>query len=740
MDGSDFPICVLFADCQGGRERKKGSAAIMKRAGQQWDVKAGLRIAGAFSFLLSCGRASLLPFLTLYLRHLGLTAAMAGIVMATRQLVTLAWGPASAYLARRHNRRRMAVVVSLLCSAGAALIFPFIPPAPGSEMATRERCNATQLWATAGDSGSAAENFTSTFIGVPKFTFKIFQGATLSPTNESKVLVDLSNKGEAVSSNGVNTSNVLTPRKTTTMPTSIGDTPTAVLMSVVKNTEPVSNEVDTTPALAQGSKHVAGLVPVNKTVEHSSNRGKAVAKPVPASKASKHPPTRGDGGHQASRETKSHVPPSGSTGSEEQGVVGIGVSDITSSPPPPPPSRKIRASGRGAKRKQQEEEEEEEMREVEAARYEFLGSLKVMDAQHQLFFLVLLALSLWEGAVAPLERSVDDGLYEYLDFVDAAERHRTTQAWGLLGAAGGACGAGLLVGGLGLDCFTTRQGSAHFYAYALLMAIAVPVAVYLPMYLNRKRGPPGRGLKAFRQVRGDTRAILCAVTAFLAGAATSAVDDFLLWQMEDHGSGEMQMAVALGAALLSQAVFHLAATTWPSRFLSRGWLVSAGTTSLGLQCLYYAFLWSSWSVLPAQALSFLSTGALWWSVEFQCEGVATPGTERHVRGIVRHLAAGMGAGLGSLAAGFTMDRFGAPIMFQGAATILLLWGLGLPFVMSRLPQRRRINYSRLLTADASERSESDSDQEQENDWLVKAMQNDKSTSSSSNNNNNGKIW
>ncbi|KAJ8253998.1 hypothetical protein COCON_G00206100, partial [Conger conger] len=101
----------------------------MMRSNGQWDVKAASAHAGLFHFLYSCGRACLLPFLTLYLRYLGLTATMTGIAMATRCLVTLAWGPVSSLLAKRYNRRRAVVMGSLLGSAAIALLLLLLPPA-----------------------------------------------------------------------------------------------------------------------------------------------------------------------------------------------------------------------------------------------------------------------------------------------------------------------------------------------------------------------------------------------------------------------------------------------------------------------------------------------------------------------------------------------------------------------------------------------------------------------------------
>ncbi|XP_064171399.1 major facilitator superfamily domain-containing protein 6-like [Anguilla rostrata] len=616
----------------------------MRRSDGQWDVRAASAHAGLFHFLWSCGRACLLPFLTLYLRRLGLTAAMVGIAMATRWLIALAWGPAASLLAARYDRRRAVVLGSLLCSAAVAPLLLLLPPADAAAAAAAAAeaagrgCNATRLWGDADDA----------------------TGTNLDPGRPGN----------------------FTHAPTMSRPVSLG------------------------PGGSSATASEAGARSGSNRSEDSRRVSEGPRKPV--------------------------------SSSGEHKVAFSGRNGFYS----PVPERRVRSAGRGSKQgleaeKEKEKEKEEEEEEEEEARSEFLGSLKVMDAQHQLFFLVLIGVALWEGMAAPLERTVDDGLYEYLDFVDAADRHGSARLWGLLGASGGTFGAGLLVAGLG--CTTVGRlpsGSAHFFAYALLTALAVPAATFLPAVTpgSRKRAPAGRALKALRQVRRDPAAALCATTAFLAGAASSAVADFLLWQMQDQGSGELQMGVALGAALLSQVLFLALVAPRAARFLSHGAAAAAGAAALGLQCLYYSFLWSPWAALPAQALSCLSAGALWWAVEAQCEGAATPGTERWARAVARELAGGLGAALGSLAAGFTVDRFGAAVLFRGAAAVLLLWGLALPVVLSRLPRQRRINYSRLLAADgeAGEQSESGSDPEPEGDWLVRAMQDDRSA----NNNNN----
>uniref|UniRef100_A0A3Q0SYA6 Major facilitator superfamily domain containing 6-like n=1 Tax=Amphilophus citrinellus TaxID=61819 RepID=A0A3Q0SYA6_AMPCI len=361
----------------------------------------------------------------------------------------------------------------------------------------------------------------------------------------------------------------------------------------------------------------------------------------------------------------------------------------------------------------------------------FLSSLNTMDAQHQLFFLILIIMCVWEAVSAPLEWNVDDGLYEYLDFADASDHYGSTRVWGVLGAACGVGGTGLLVSQLRcLIAAQTPRSVVHFYCYAGLAFLVFPLAISLPLYLNKKRDRTSRLLKAVQLVRGSPRALLCAFTTLLVGVANSAVDNFLLWQMQDHGSSELHMGLSLALALLSQAAFPLMAGR-VSKLLSPGRILAVGAASLGLQCFYYSFLWGAWAALPAQVLNCFSSGAIWWAVKLQCEDVATLAAERSV-GRVYSLSIHLGSGLGSFAGGFVAQSIGLTWLFRGVAMGLMVWSACLPLLQWKAPHQRRINYSRLLAADASEASDSES--EQERDWLDKAMENDRS-----NNNNERRV-
>uniref|UniRef100_A0A8C3UUP8 MF6LB protein n=1 Tax=Catharus ustulatus TaxID=91951 RepID=A0A8C3UUP8_CATUS len=133
---------------------------------------------------------------------------------------------------------------------------------------------------------------------------------------------------------------------------------------------------------------------------------------------------------------------------------------------------------------------------------------------------------------------------------------------------------------------------------------------------------------------------------------------------------------------------------------------------------YGALNSTPWAALPVQALAGLSSGALRWRLQGTVGDIATPGTERALHALLGGLCAG-GAGLGSFGGGFVVQRFGLAVLFQASCVGLGLWILFIVIVQSRLPRQRKINYSRLLAADSSEMS--DSEEENEKDWLVKAM-------------------
>ncbi|KAM4033704.1 major facilitator superfamily domain-containing protein 6-like isoform 1-T3 [Anomaloglossus baeobatrachus] len=346
----------------------------------------------------------------------------------------------------------------------------------------------------------------------------------------------------------------------------------------------------------------------------------------------------------------------------------------------------------------------------------------LLDNEHRIFLIVLGMVMVWSIFTAPLKWTTDDSLYEYLDFVDATDRHGKVWIWSHMGACIGSCAVVLLTENLG--CFLTADIPRiylHFYGYSAFMFITMFLATFYPIHVSKKTEHPNKTMKALGLIGSDGQVILLTITVFLTGAIWSTAHNFLFWQMQDVGSTGLYMGISVSLAIFSEVVLHFFRGKM-LRALSLKWTVVTGLGCLALQMVYYSFLWTPWAVLPIQVLSAFSNGALVWAVNAQANDVATPGTERALQLVLHCLSHDCGASLGSFASGFIISSFSLPILFQACSVTLLLWIFLFLLVHPRLPHIKKINYSRLLAADNSDMSDSDDDQER--DWLVKAMKDD----------------
>nr|XP_033816580.1 major facilitator superfamily domain-containing protein 6-like isoform X2 [Geotrypetes seraphini] len=360
---------------------------------------------------------------------------------------------------------------------------------------------------------------------------------------------------------------------------------------------------------------------------------------------------------------------------------------------------------------------------VQDVNFEVLEDMTFLEGEHKTFLMVLGAVVLWELLASPVEWTADDGLYEYLDFVDAADRHGRLWIWAYLGASGGACGISILVDQL--NCFFSvkiPRMAVHFYGYAVFITIALLMSIFYPIHVSKKTEHINKTVKAMGLIGSDGRSILFAVTVFLTGAVGSTAHNFLFWQMQDKGSSELFMGASVAVALTAEILLYVFKNKI-LRTLSNSWIVALSLSCLSLQFLYYSFLWTSWAVLPIQILSAFSNGALWWAVNASADDIATPGTERALQMVLHGISYGCGASLGSFASGFIVSTFSLMVLYRACSLTVLLWLLLFLAVQSRLPRQKRINYSRLLAADNSDLSDSD---DQEKDWLVKAMKDENS--------------
>ncbi|NXI46373.1 MF6LB protein, partial [Galbula dea] len=591
----------------------------------QWDVGRALALSGLFRVLQGAGRACAAPFLTLYLRQLGLSAPLVGFVAGAQHLAAALWAPFCSRCPKSHKKRRLLVASSLLGSAAVSLLLTLIPSI-GRDVGFKY-CNSSQQ---SGDQGA------TTVVSAPG-------------TSSSSVL----------STGAVTNAKALSKESMET---------TAGILTT-------SRKPTLTSSAFQGLFGLTGMLE-GKGVGKASSLGSPAAIDLADS-----------------AEESLYVTESNELSLFTATLPTVGGAHL---------------SGNLSDRQN----------DTQDVSFEAVPSI-FQDRESEIFLMVLSAVVVWELLATSLERMVDESLYEYLDFVDATDRYGRLWLWSYLGASVGACSIAVVVDRL--NCFlgsTVTLLAVHFYGYALLITLSVLVSVFLPIHVPKKTNHFNKTSKALVLLRSNGRGILYTVTVFLTGAAGSAVHNFLFWQMQDRGSSELYMGLWVAVGLLAEMLLYFFKGKLLRTF-SKSRIVAVSLSFLAVQLLCYSFLWTVWSVLLIQVLSAFSSGALWWVVNMTADDIATPGMERSLRAVLQGLCHGGGAGLGSFAGGFVVKHFGLAALYRMGCLGLVLWLCLFLIVQSKLPEQKKINYSRLLAADSSDVS--DTEEENKRDWLVRAM-------------------
>ncbi|XP_078081562.1 major facilitator superfamily domain-containing protein 6-like [Mustelus asterias] len=632
----------------------------MKR-NKQWNVSKALALASLYHFLHCAATACVIPFLTIYFRQLGLTAPFVGIIMGAKYFISLLCTPFWSYCAGRHNKRRILVLGALLSSLGAGLLLTLIPAV--DKEVEYKFCN---------DSMYAKNSWNQNIKPEDKDHFGDFQVNKIAHTILPKVV------------NGVSPSH---PSSTlhTKMKENLQLLTTSELSTATKppnKTEPSTTASSKFSTLSQdvGSAHTAN--------DRHSKRHLFL-------------PIEDSGQARTLGKVAKHLP-----------VARNKTSDVYPST----------VKSQVIKRNIALETGSDDRKEKQHVKTEPNHSFKILDNQHQTFVLILLAISLWEVLASAQDWVADDGLYDYLDFVDSVDRYGKQWIWGYIGRAGAAFSIGILVDRL--NCFLnahTSRIAVHFYSYAALITLTLLVGVFYPIHTAKKNDMVNYVIKGLHLLGSDGRAILYAITVFITGAIGSTINNFLFWQMQNKGSSEAFMGTAIAIGFIVEAVLFLFKDR-VLRILSLSGTVIFGLICLAAQLLYYSFLWSSWAVLPIQVLNAFSNCALWWAVWSQCNDLATPGVERTLHKIYHGLSFGLGASFGSFCSGFIVNSFGIERLYQACSATAMLWAVVFLIAQSKIPRQKRLNYSRLLAADTSDMS--DSDDEQDKDWLVTALKNE----------------
>ncbi|XP_036250721.1 major facilitator superfamily domain-containing protein 6-like [Molothrus ater] len=675
----------------------------------RWDVGRALALAALFRGLQGAGRGCAEPFLPLYLRLLGLPAPLVGAAAGARLLAALA---VPLCCPRGRAGRRLLLLGSALGSAGASLALTLIPPAgdTGHSGCSLQLGLPGALPAPLPSALPSAlpSPVPSPVPGpVPSPVLSPVPDPVPSPVPSSVPSPVPGPVPGPVPSPGRSSDGALNPSALPHTRAVPGRAGTAAAEVVAASREPAPASASsqallgTAGALQERGRGPGEGDPKGKgSLDGPSGptvKGVDQQTPEPGGPASYSPPSPG---------LQEETPDSAATNPADNAEESL---NATESNEPALFKTALPAVG-GA-------HVSENLSDSRDAILEAVQSTS-QDTEYRVFLMVLGAVVLWELLATSLEWAMDESVYEYLDLVDATDRHGRLWPWGCVGAAAGACGVSVLVEQLHCSLGgSVPRLAVHFYAYAVLVVLSLTVSVSFPSHAPRRSARAPGLPKALSLLRGHGRALLLAATLFLVGAASSASHSFLPWQLQDQGSSELLLGLWVALGPLAELALHPLGPRL-LRALPGGGAEALGLGALAAQLLSYSLLRVPWAALPLQALSGLGSGALRWHMQGTVRDAAAPGTERALLALLRALGTA-GAGLGSLGAGFVVQHLGLPVLLQASCVGLGVWTLFFLIVRSRLPRQRKINYSRLLAADSSEGS--DSEEEDEKDWLVKAM-------------------
>ncbi|XP_052664416.1 major facilitator superfamily domain-containing protein 6-like [Harpia harpyja] len=464
---------------------------------EQWDVGRALALSGLFRLLQGAGKACAAPFLTLYLRHLGLPAPLVGVVAGAKHLAAALWAPLCSRCPKGRRKRRLLVAGSLLGSAGASLLLTLIPPAGGD--AGYKYCNASQQ---PGDRGAA-----TTAAGLGTSSYGVLSASAIT------------NAKAGSKETTKTTADVLMASRKPTLTSSAFQG----LFGLTDRLEKKGRGV------GEGDTKTDGYL-VGPSIWTTSVKAVNWETREPEMLSSYRPPLRG-----LKKETSSLGPAAVDLADNaEESPYAIESNELSLFKTTLPTVGDAYVSGNLSDHRK------------DAQDFSFKAVQNIFqDREHQIFLMVLGAVVLWELLATSLEWTVDESLYEFLDFVDATDRYGKLWIWNYLGASVGACSIAVFVDQL--NCFLSSiitRLAVHFYGYALLITLSLLVSVFFPIHVPKKTDRVNKTTKALALLWSDGRAILYTITIFFTGVGGSAVHNFLFWQMQDRGSKDEIVSMA----------------------------------------------------------------------------------------------------------------------------------------------------------------------------------------------------
>ncbi|XP_060587667.1 major facilitator superfamily domain-containing protein 6-like protein B [Ruditapes philippinarum] len=653
-------------------------------------------LCNLFNFLLAASKACLIPFLTIYLKRLGLSATQTGLAIGTKTLVGLVFAPLWSKCSVRCGRRRCVLMFSILIMSTTYLSLTAVPSMDDEAFALQcastksETINVSQIADKVDKQTTAKPAITSVTL-YPNASFEKTGASVATPVANNVSFETVTNPVSGESNASEKVGNTVTEAK---------DIDTTVASFKSTTVEPTNAEEtsDDDEKIEQLLREILEAVGVRerKLQELDENEMMKLITDLIST----------DAGLKLFNKAIKTLPV------EDQELLG-GLST----------RRKRAADDDEAANTDKETDESTEssfqaFKETLAKKFSEIRE-HIRVTENEMFVVVLVILMIGESLCCPIEKIADDGWFEFLESIDDMEKYGMQRIWSTFAYILVPVIVALIIDNTNcLFGLSVHPFMLHFYLFAGFLGLTFLVAFFYPMVTSEKYKYASKVMKGVRVVCCNMRNLMFTITLLIMGIIYASYYNFLFWLLFDMGSKEITFGVCIMIAALSEIPMLLFNDKLIKKIGSGG-VVTLSLLILSARCLYYSFLPTPWAVIPAEVTHAFTHTAMWWAVLSSPSFNTSPALSRSIRSILSSVYFGLGFAFGSVISGVIYDTYGPAVLFQAGSVLSVGWFpiLCLGVRCCKEKDRSHVKYTRLLNSDDA----SDDSDSVEDDWLEHAL-------------------
>ncbi len=670
------------------------SGKMAKLQEDRVNVERAMFMAHTFHFLLSAGKACLLPFLTIYFRLLGLTATQVGLIFAAQAFMKFWCAPLWSSCAKQCRKKKFVLMFSTFVLLSSVLLLSLAPPVDPDNSPLYCRTNLKNSSNLESDEHENLNPSNASDLNPPAPAVN----PSLETSTESQNATDSAKTTPIVDEIDKEVNDMIDENKKLSTTTVTQKVTTTTEAKLVHSTTTTTQSPSSTTTASIDTQYVYDLL--EKLGLDINDMSEEDLKQLLESQISEEDNQDEDEYHYDDND-KDENGYNYDWDKWNTGHRGMGGGN--------------RGMG-GGRTKRHADSESESAKTWTSTISGYRDEL--FKEKNKTFAFILALLIVAEFFAAPAEKLADDCWFEYLDILDVLEKYSQHRIWKTVGYILMPAFVGTVVEKT--NCVLVHSiphFMIHFFTFAAFAGLAFMVAFGYPISQNKKTPKQSRFGKGVRILCCDIHSFTLTLTVFILGMIYAAIDNFLYWKVQDVGGSEIVIGVSIVVSAASSVVMLLVQSALIKRITYIGAVVLALLTLAG-RLVFYSFLWTPWVVLAGDALHGFSHTLIFGALQMYPDFRINPFImDRSAYTLLNVLYYGLGTAVGSAMSGLLYDQFGFSLLFQGACVMVTSWCALFLLFQKCIKKKSKIRYAKLLQDDRGDDDSSD----YEDDWLEVAM-------------------